>query len=463
MTASRTIHLVALAAVVIIGISGCARDTETLEPAAFPTHAEVFIDGFGPNIDYQAFGGSKVDALDITTSDVYRGIRALSVTVPDAGDPAGSFAGGAFVAGSPRDLSGYDALTFRAKASMPATLNEIGFGNDNTGTSRYVAMLEDVPISTTWKKYVLPLPLPAKLNAERGLFFYAEGPENGYGYEILIDDIQYENLGTIAHPSPSISTLTVSGEPGDNFTVEGTAVTFDISGVEQTILASPGYFTFSSSDPSVATVDENGRIEAVATGTTVITARLGDLDAKGSVTVTVGAAQAGPGTPAPVPSHPAANVIALFSNAYVSVPVDTWSADWDMADVKDVTVAGDDVKKYSNLVFAGIEFISQTIDASDLTHFHMDIWTPDPTAAPAILKIKLVDFGANGVYDGGDDSEHELSFTATSSPALVTGSWISFDIPFSRFAGLRNRGHLAQLIISGNLNTVYVDNVYFRK
>jgi hypothetical protein len=39
---------------------------------------------------------------------------------------------------------------------------------------------------------------------ERGLFWYAEGAENGKGY-ILIDELKFEKLGTIAQPRPSIS------------------------------------------------------------------------------------------------------------------------------------------------------------------------------------------------------------------------------------------------------------------
>jgi hypothetical protein len=170
-----------------------------------------------------------------------------------------------------------------------------------------------------------------------------------------------------------------------------------------------------------------------------------------------------PTTPAPNPTYPAADVVSLFSNPYTNVPVDTWSAVWDNADVADVQVAGNDTKLYTNLVFAGIEFINQTVDASSMTHFRMDIWTPDPTALPAVFKIKLVDFGADGVFGGGDDVEHELTFNANSTPPLVTGNWVSFDIPLSNFTGLTTRGHLAQLIISGDPNTVYVDNVLFHK
>ncbi|MBW6515561.1 MAG: hypothetical protein K0B81_02960 [Candidatus Cloacimonetes bacterium] len=168
-----------------------------------------------------------------------------------------------------------------------------------------------------------------------------------------------------------------------------------------------------------------------------------------------------PTEPAPTPTVDPAYVISLFSNAYDDVHVDTWSAEWDDADVTDIQIEGVDTKLYTNLVYAGIEFVSQTIDATGMTHFHMDIWTPDPTDLPAVFKIKLVDFGADGVWGGGDDVEHELTFDATTTPPLVSESWISFDIPLSDFVNLTTTGHLAQLIISGDPNTVYVDNVYF--
>lgn len=168
-----------------------------------------------------------------------------------------------------------------------------------------------------------------------------------------------------------------------------------------------------------------------------------------------------PEVAAPTPTYDAGNVISLFSNAYTNVPVDTWSAGWDMADVADIQIEGNDTKRYTNLTFAGIEFTSNTIDASDMSHFNMDIWTPDPTAFPAAFRIKLVDFGANGVWGGGDDVEHELSFTENSVPALQSNSWISMNIPLSAFTNLITKSHLAQLIISGDPNTVYVDNVLF--
>ena len=98
-----------------------------------------------------------------------------------------------------------------------------------------------------------------------------------------------------------------------------------------------------------------------------------------------------------------------------------------------------------------------------MTHFSLDLWTAAETAAPAELKIKLVDFGANGIWSGGDDVEHELVYTASSTPALATGSWVTFNIPLSDFTNLTTQGHLAQLIISSSMSPLYIDNILFHR
>jgi hypothetical protein len=160
---------------------------------------------------------------------------------------------------------------------------------------------------------------------------------------------------------------------------------------------------------------------------------------------------AAPATAAPTPTILATNAISLFSNAYTNRPVTSWSPTWDLADVTDVQIATNDTKLYTNLKFAIVDF--PTIDATTKTHFHIDIWTGNSTS----FKIKLVDFGANGVYQGtlNDDTEHELTFT----PALC--EWVSYDIPFTDFTNLTSRAHLAQLILSGSNSKVYMDNAYF--
>ena len=445
----RSIALLALASG-----AACERDLTSLDPASFPPEAEVFYDDFGPGLQYGAFGGSKVDALDIERDVVYRGSAALRFTVPALNDPSGGYAGGAFFSSVPRDLSGFDALTFWARASTAATLDRVGIGNDNTGTSRFPATVDNLPLSTRWTKYAVPFPLPAMLTGEPGLFLVADASEYPVGYDLYFDDVQFERLGTIINPRPAIATRTVSGEVGGRLAVTGAEVTFDVNGADVRVGAAPAYFTFTSSDPAVASVGRDGSIALVGPGIATIAATLGSTPASGALTVRV---ETPPADTPPVPMVPAGDVISLFSDAYDDVTVDTWSAEWDQADVEDVVLAGNPVKKYSNLAFAGIEFTSTPIDVTSMTHLHVDVWTNDAAA----FRVKLVDFGANGVFGGGDDSEHEVTLGPVSAPPVAPGRWSTLDIPLAAFGTLAGRRHLAQMIISGTSPTVYLDNVFF--
>jgi hypothetical protein len=164
-----------------------------------------------------------------------------------------------------------------------------------------------------------------------------------------------------------------------------------------------------------------------------------------------------PTVAAPTPTQDAANVISLFSDAYTNVPVDTWRTDWSSATLEDVTIAGNATKKYSALDFVGIETVANQLDVSEMEFFHIDIWSPNFT----LFGIKLVDFGADGAFGGGDDVEHQVNIN---SPAQAT--WVSLDIPLSDFTGLTTTAHIAQYILVGQptgATTVYVDNVFFYK
>jgi hypothetical protein len=456
LTSTRT-STVALTVAVALLATACSRDTDSLEPEPLSTDGTVFVDAFGRGVSFQGFAGSNTNALHIDSITKHAGVASIRFTVPQPNDPAGTFAGGAFVAEVPRDLTGFDALTFWVKASRAASLDVVGLGNDNTGTSRFSAERNAVALTTEWQKIVLPIPLASKLTAEKGMLYIAEGAENGLGYDIWLDDIKFEKLGTITNPRAAlVAQPALVAEIGATPRLSGGVVTFSVGGTDVSIDADPGYFTYTSSNTNVATVGANGTIATVGAGTTTITAMLGTTPVTGSVALTT---IAPPTTAAPTPTRPAGDVVSLFSNAYTNVPVATWSASWDNADVADVQVAGNAAKKYTNLAFAGIEFTSPTVDASQMTHLHMDVWVHDATA----FKVKLVDFGANGAFGGGDDTEHEVTLSAGTTPPITADAWSSIDIPLSSFTALTGKGHLAQMIISGASSTVYLDNVYFVK
>jgi Secretion system C-terminal sorting domain/Bacterial Ig-like domain (group 2) len=266
------------------------------------------------------------------------------------------------------------------------------------------------------------------------------------GSTIYLDNIYFYKSAT----TPTITNFSI---PAATTSTAPFAITAPTSN-------SAGAFSYSSTNSSVATVSGN-TITVVGQGSTTIKATQASsgsyIDGTISTTLQVDASISVPTSAALTPTKPAADVISMFSNAYSNVTVDTWSAGWDAADVADVQVAGNDNKLYTNLNYAGIEFTSATIDATTMQYFHIDAWTPNATQ----FRVKLVDFGANGIYGGGDDTEHELALTP-----LNQSAWNSFDIPLANFTGLTAKAHLAQMIlvaVPGGVSTVYVDNVYFYK
>lgn len=441
----------------LVAAWGCTRDTEGLGPAPFITDPVVFEDVFGLNVEYEAFAGSDFEAISTDNVNRHSGTASLKISVPDAG---AGWVGGAFTTDDLRDLTGYDALTFWAKASKSISLNVAGIANDNTGTSKYTAQWENFPISTLWEKYIIPIPRPSKLNGEGGLFFFAEDAEGAEGHDIWFDDIMFEKLepGTITNPRPVMTATVYTAFVGGTVEVSGTSTTFNVDGTDVEILHSPRYFTYYPDADSVATGGEI--IKAVGPGTTEILGYLGETPVSGVATLDVSDA---PKVPAPKPTVASSKVISMFSNVYNDINVETWSANWpDMADVEDFKVAGDDVKAYTNLYYCGIVFENDQIDATDMDFLHIDVWVPEGVT---FFKVKLVDFGEDGAYLGAPDSFRELTFDSMSDPPLVNGEWLGLDIPIEDFMfgpnGLFAREHLAQMLLSGHGTTAFVDNIFF--
>ncbi|RPJ44850.1 MAG: hypothetical protein EHM19_06150 [Candidatus Latescibacterota bacterium] len=414
----------------------------------------IFDDDFGGAVDFQAFLGSKTDAVQIDTENSRSGAASLRVTVPGPDAVDGTYAGGAFTTFTVRDLTRYNALTFYAKASMDATLDVAGLGNDNTGTSLYTAERHGLPLSTEWDWYVVPIPLPERLTAEGGLFFFAEGYENNTGYTIWFDEIRFDSLAVISDPRPYMATVTRQAFVGTTVEAESTRVTFDVDGETAVVTHFPAYFDYFSSNEDVATVS-GGSISIVGGGSTMITAKLDTIDAVGSLTLSV---LAPPSSPAPTPTVPASDVISLFSDAYPDVAVDAWNTywQWSTAQLEDFTIQGDSVKLYTELNFVGIDFSTLTVDATAMTHFHLDVWAPEGTN----FKVKIVAFNALGQLIG----QAELNFDEGTTPAFLPGVWSSLEIPLADFSLSAPRDHLAQLVLSStDARTVFVDNVYFHK
>jgi hypothetical protein len=451
----------------------CERElSDDAKDATFPKTAEVFTDtpvGMGTNF-YFPYGpdannpvGSKFSAWSVDTNVSYKGNASMRFDVPNSNDPQGNYAGGILrIDGAGRDLTGYDALTFWAKASQGVTIGEIGFGEDFY-PNKYITTMTNISLGTAWTKYIIPIPDASKLLQEKGMFRYSAGTQgtNGMGYTFWIDELKFEKLGTILPLQASImdgANVTRSTFVGVKSTITGVIATFNMpNGVNQSVAITPAFLNFTSSNPSVATVNDAGEVTPIAAGTATITATFNGQPVTGSLIINC----TGSFTHAPRPTLNPANVISIFSDAYTNVPVNYYNgywAPWQTTQSNDFSVLGDNVLSYTNFNFVGIEFSNPTVNATSMTHLHLDVFFPGPIAPGRQLRVIVVDFGANGVF-GGDDTRHSTTFTA---PTLVSQNWVSIEIPFSAMPGLGSRSKLAQLILEGGDNSnLYVDNIYF--
>ena len=470
---------------IVIGITlGCERDfdyADDAEFAKFGNNPEIFIDGFSGGPEYRPFANSKFDAFSVDGEVKFKGEASMRFDVPNAFDPGTllGFAGAIFPDYGGRDLSGYDALTFWAKASKAETISAIGFGNDfgdspyRETPSKYLVSQENLRLTTTWNKYIIPIPDPSKLFNETGMFWYAEGPdENGDGYSFWIDELKFEKLGTVAQPRPAI----FDGEDGTSVNlvgqdrqILGTTQTFNLAnGQNSTVFAAPAYFTFNSSNTEVATVTDNGLIQAIGEGVTNITATLAGVPASGSLELTVGEFSFAPTPPVRDP----ADVISIFSNAYTNVPVDFYNGFFEPFQTTLgglITIGEEELLQYEELNFVATGFSNPTVDATQMDFLHVDIRIDEAIDAGDFIRVELVDFGPDSVFGGDNDTGGSITLT---SADLGSATWISLDFPLDdfngpagggAFNGLTNRANVAQVVFASDatIEAILVDNIYF--
>jgi Secretion system C-terminal sorting domain len=409
-------------------------------PAADPSQA-VFTDDYAAGVTFVPFGGST-NAVTVDNTTAQSGTSSLKVVVPATG-----WTGGALAAATAQNLSTYNAVSFWVKGSAAKTLNVTGLGNNATPTGAvYQAEMLTVPVTTTWTKHIIPVPVPAKLNAETGLFHFAEGSDEG-AYTIWFDNIQYEAIsgGVIGTPTAAMATETINKTIGDAFAPTGLTSSFPVNGVAKTVIPKPAYFTYTSSTPAVATMSASGVGSALSAGTTNITAMLGAVAVTGTLTVNV-AAVAGPLTAAPTPTRPVASVISLFSNAYTDVTGTNWNPAWQQSTiVTDILIAGNTTKKYANFNYQGV-ILEPAINATTMNYFHLDVWTPNCTS----FKVFLINTPPL--------VEQDVTFTPTLS------GWNSWDIALSSYNTI-NKASIKELKFVGTPtgSVVYLDNLFFFK
>ena len=410
--------------------------------------------------------GANPFVLSVSNSVAYESDASIRIDVPDASDPDGGFAGAAFIIdGSGRNLTEYDALTFWAQATQGATIGTIGFG------SEFRAAVEDINFTTGWTKYVIPIPDPSKLTNVSTVFEFSaggigpEGEEKGYTF--WIDELKFERLGTLAQARPSIlngEQDTVKTFIGVDQVITNLTQTFNLAnGQNQTVTATPGYFDFFSSNGAVARVNEMGEVEVIGVGTAEITAILNGVKAEGSLTII----SQGEFVTATPPTRDAANVISVFSDVYTNVAVDYYNGffNGDGQTTQggtgpggaDIIVNGDGIINYTDLNFVGIGTFTNvpSIDASEMTHLHVDIQVQETVESGDYIDLTLLNSVGVGETSGT---------TRIADTQLASNAWVSLDIPLADF-GLADQSKLGLLFfISDNtISNILVDNIYYYK
>lgn len=448
--------------VILTATLSCERDLS--EDAVFATNSntgEIFTDtpvGLGSDF-YFPFLGSKPTAWSVDNSEGYESSVSMRIDVPNENDPEGNYAGAIFrVEGQGRDLTGYNALTFWGKASRGVNIGELGFGLDFI-EDKYQVSVSETSFGTTWKKYIIPIPDASKLIEERGMFWYSAGTQEtgGSGYTFWIDDLKFENLGTLGDPRPEI----YNGEDsisqaflGNSAVLDTPRVIFNLpSGINQTVSVSSSYFDWISSEPSIVEIRDSGTIQILSGGTSVITAAMAGVQAIGSVTIEV----VGGFVFAPTPIRNPADVISIFSDVYDDVPVEFYNGYWQPYQTTlsdDFAINGDNILNYTNFNFVGHQFREPTIDVTENSNLHINMLIPGNVPPNLDFLISIINFDGDGVENG----RQQVFFNSSD---FIADTWSTLEIPIT----LSNKDRIGLLIyenVNGSsLSNFYLDNIYF--
>lgn len=334
----------------------------------------------------------------------------------------------------------FDDLSFIQSATTPSDLSVLyNITQDNSG------LVTIVPIgagSSFFEVYfgdgtTVPVEVSAGKSTQHT---YAEGVYN-------VKIVAHSSAGKTAEKTIP---LTVSFRIPENMTIVvendlTVAKKVNISATANYAAAFDIYFGEATPDVAVSTLPGVAVSHVYANAgdySIKVKAKSGGAASKDSVfTITV---KGGPASAAPTPpSKRAADVIAIFSDAYTQVAGTDFNPNWGQSTVVTTApIGGSSTLIYANLNYQGTSFASP-INASAMDFLHVDVWTEDATTV-------------NFYCISPGPAEKPYSFT------IVAGAWKSYDIPLSHFSGTVNMSNLIQFKVDGTGGaTVYFDNIYF--
>ncbi|MBP7184125.1 MAG: T9SS type A sorting domain-containing protein [Saprospiraceae bacterium] len=333
-----------------------------------------------------------------------------------------------------------------------ATVVKVSPINSGTGAAEY---LVDVPlVNGGWSSVDLPKSAFVGMNWDAVFQMKFDGQAGVSPSNIYLDNIYFWKNAVDPTIDATLSDMRVNGTTISGFSANTLSYNYGIpygtSGVPQVSVTT-------TNSNATYTISQANAVPGVATVT--VTSQNGSV----SQTYSVQFFYEGPNTAAPTPpARNASDVISLFSNRYANIAIDAWSAFWDDSSISDTQIDGDDVKKISFTNFLGVDFsgTGNHINATQFTHFHMDIWTDNADLVGKVFNSKFSQWGGTS----GEVSSFELPLNTGSTPALATSQWVSVDVPISSFTNSpQTRDDIAQFVITSNLGIVYVDNIYLYK
>ena len=409
-----------------------ARDAADVISIFSDTYANVPGSDYNPNWGQAGFGTANT-AFDPGTGNV---VLAY---------PNFNYQGNQF--GSTQDISSMEFLhvdiwinnAFNPNVFVISSGPEIAHPITNSGAGTWTSV--DIPIAGITG------------NTSGAIQFKFDGG-NGSSDAIYVDNLYFWKNPTAPGSDATLSALEIDSTPLAGFSPGITNYTVELAPGTTVV---PQITTATSTDPAATSVTINQAPAVPGDATVVVVSQNGMVNE----TYTVSFAIVGPTSAAPTPpNRPVADVISIFSNAYANNTIESWSAVWDDSSYEDVVAFGDDVKKITFGNFIGVEFVNNRIDASGMTHFHMDFWTDNTDLVGKVFNSKFSQWGGGA----SEVSAMELNINTGTTPAIVTGAWVSIDVEIAtNWSNNLTRDDLAQFIITSNLGVVYVDNIYFHK
>ena len=320
----------------------------------------------------------------------------------------------------------------------------------NNGSGAIESLVQVPIINAGWSSVDLPKSLFTGMTWDSVYQFKFDGQSGTNPSTVYLDNIYFWKTTITPIANATLSDLKVNGASVLGFSPaittysvkfpQGTTVVPQITSVTTANSNASNSITQATTIPGTASV--------------LVTAE----DGTTTKTYTVNYTLFGPSIAAPnPPARVSTDVISLFSNAYSNIPVTEWSTSWDDSDITDIQVQGNDVKMINFTNFLGVQ-LTDFVNASGMTHFHMDYFIDNGTdLVGKVINTKWSNHG------NAPTSGETSAFLLNSIPS-TTGSWVSIDVPISSFdAAPQVRNALNQLLLISNLGTLYVDNIYFHK